>query len=121
MFKTGRRRWETLDRRTLRGFSTRPSATTWSNRATRGSKYDAAVCSGMVENPFSCERCGEREAVFWVFERYEAPDGIGAVESEEPLCRECIQDVGPSELENAYANYIFRIEPVAEAFGMTTL
>ncbi|QAU11321.1 hypothetical protein EKH57_00030 (plasmid) [Halorubrum sp. BOL3-1] len=75
----------------------------------------------MVENPFSCEACDEREAVFWVFERYEAADGVGAVEAETPLCRECVQDAGPRELENAYGNYIFKIEPVAEAFGMSTI
>ncbi len=75
----------------------------------------------MVENPFTCEVCGDREAEFWVYEHYEAPDGVGAVEAEDPLCRECVEDARPRELENAYANYLFKIEPVAEAFGMTTL
>lgn len=75
----------------------------------------------MVENPFSCEECSDRDAVFWVYERYEADDGVGAVEAEVALCQECIEGVGPTELENAYANYVFRIEPVAEAFGMSTL
>jgi hypothetical protein len=75
----------------------------------------------MGDNPYSCEDCGDREAVFWVYERYEADDGVGAVEAEMPLCRECVQGVGPSKLENAYANYEFRVEPVAEAFGMSTI
>lgn len=34
--------------------------------------------------------CGGREAVFWVYERYEAPDGVGDVEAEDPLRRECV-------------------------------
>jgi len=75
----------------------------------------------MVENPFSCESCSDNGAVFWVYERYEAADGVGAVEEEVPLCRECIEGVGPDHLEKAYANYEFRIEPVAEAFGMSTV
>jgi predicted nucleic acid-binding Zn-ribbon protein len=75
----------------------------------------------MVDNPFSCEACSENDAVVWVYERYEADDGVGAVEEEVPLCRGCSQDVGPNHLENLYANYEFRIEPVAEAFGMSTL
>jgi hypothetical protein len=75
----------------------------------------------MAENPFSCEECGDREAVFWVYERYEAPDGLCAVEAESALCQECTEGVGPTELEHAYANYEFRVNPVAEAFGMETL
>jgi hypothetical protein len=73
-----------------------------------------------VENPFSCESCGE-EAVFWVSEQWEAEDGVGAVERETPLCRECTDGVQPKHLDQAYANYEFRVEPVAEAFGMKTL
>lgn len=49
------------------------------------------------------------------------PDGLGAVEAESALCQECTEGVGPSELEHAYANYEFRVDPVAEAFGMETL
>jgi hypothetical protein len=75
----------------------------------------------MVENPFSCKECSDRDAVFWVYERYEADDGVGAVEAEVPLCRECIEGVEPNHLEKVYANYEFRIEPVSEAFGMSTL
>jgi len=75
----------------------------------------------MTDNPWSCEKCDEREAVFWVYERYEADDGIGAVEVDMPLCRECTQGVGPQKLENAYGDYVFRVEPVAEAFGMSTI
>ena len=73
----------------------------------------------MPENPFSCEACDNREAVFWVYERY-ATDG-GAVELDAPLYRECVEDAGPRHLDDAHANYVFRIEPVAEAFGMSTI
>jgi hypothetical protein len=75
----------------------------------------------MVDTPFSCESCDENDAMFFVFERYEGEDGLGAVESEVALCQECIEDVGPEHLENAYANYEFKIDPVPEAFGMTAL
>jgi acyl dehydratase len=73
-----------------------------------------------VENPFDCELCSA-EAEFFVQERWEAEDGLGAVESDTPLCAECASDEGPRHLDQAYANYEFRIEPVPEAFGMTTL
>jgi hypothetical protein len=75
----------------------------------------------MVENPVSCGECGDRAAVFWVYERYDAPDGVGGVEAETPMCRECTEGVGPSELEHAYTNYEFRVNPVAGAFDMETL
>jgi len=70
-----------------------------------------------VENPFDCEGC-ESEAEFWVYERWEADDGVGAVESDIPVCRECVAGVEPQHIDGAYANYEFRVEPVAEAFGM---
>jgi len=58
--------------------------------------------------------------VFWVYERWSEEAGM-ATEHEYPLCEECIDSVGPQNLDGAYANYLFKIDTVAEAFGMTTL
>jgi hypothetical protein len=71
-----------------------------------------------MSNPFDCYECGD-EAEFWRFETW--TDGVGGVEYEEPFCGECIKDAGPSQLDNADINYEFRIEAIAEAFGMRTL
>jgi len=67
-----------------------------------------------------CEHC-DSEAAFWVDERYLADDGVGAVERLESVCRDCVTDATPDGLENAYANYRFKIEPIPEAFDMTSL
>lgn len=69
---------------------------------------------------FDCEACGET-AEFFAFERWEAEDGVGAVESDTPLCRECVADDKPRHLDQAYSNYVYKISPVPEAFGMNTL
>ena len=73
----------------------------------------------MSETTFTCEGC-DADAVFWVYERWSEEAGM-ATESDYPLCDECIDGVGPQHLDAAYANYQFKIEPIAEAFGMTTL
>ncbi|NHX42012.1 MULTISPECIES: hypothetical protein [Haloarcula] len=73
----------------------------------------------MAENPFDCEACGD-DAVFWVYERWSDEPNM-ATEDEYPLCDECIDGVGPQHLDAAYGQYQFKIEPVAEAFGMKTL
>jgi acyl dehydratase len=73
-----------------------------------------------VETPFDCEVCSA-DAEFFVQERWEAEDGVGAVESDTPLCRECATDESPRHLDQAYANYEFSITALPEAFGMTRL
>lgn len=110
---TPRRRRADADRRAGETSPVRPTASP-------GTKSSSDLDPSMPENPFSCEVCDDCEAVFWVYERY-TPDAGGAVELDTPLCRECVEDVGPRHLEDAYANYVFRIEPVAEAFGMSTI
>lgn len=64
-----------------------------------------------------CEYCAG-EAVFWVTERWLAEDGVGGVERMEAVCGDCVADVEPEGLEQAYANYEFKIEAEPEAFGM---
>lgn len=65
-----------------------------------------------------CRRrdCG-REAAFVVLERYQDETGHGAVEAEAVLCREHTAEESPTNLEDAYADYVFRVEPIPEAGG----
>jgi len=65
----------------------------------------------------NCENCTE-EAVFWVTERWLAEDGVGGVERMEAVCADCVEDIEPEGLEQAYPNYEFKIEAEPEAFGM---
>lgn len=65
-----------------------------------------------------CEYC-DAEAVLWVKERWEAPDGVGGVERTEPVCVDCAGDVEPEGLDGVYANYEFKIEADGRAFGMS--
>lgn len=53
---------------------------------------------------FDCEECGDT-AEFFVFERLAADDGVGAVESDTPLCWECVANDEPRHLDQAFANY----------------
>lgn len=71
------------------------------------------------EVAFDCTVCGDT-AEFFVFERWD-DDGVAAVEAEDPLCGRCVEDAEPQHLDDAYANYVFKIDPISEAFGMTAL
>lgn len=67
-----------------------------------------------------CEKCGEK-AVYTVYERYLASDGVGAVERGERLCSDCVESVTPECLDQSYPRYEFRIQPAPEAAGMGTV
>lgn len=62
-----------------------------------------------------CHRraCNE-PAAFLVFERYQEETGHGAVEAEAALCREHTVEESPTNLDSAYADYVFRVEPLPE-------
>lgn len=63
----------------------------------------------------TCHRRGCNEpATFVVLERYQEETGHGAVEAEAVLCREHTAGESPTNLDSAYADYVFRVEPIAE-------
>lgn len=68
----------------------------------------------------TCHRRGcDEPATFVVLERYQEETGHGAVEAEAYLCREHTAEERPSNLDRAYAEYAFRIEPISESVTPT--
>lgn len=66
--------------------------------------------------PRTCHRRGCTEPVeFVVLERYQEETGQGAVEAAAFLCRDHTAEESPTNLDGAYADYVFRVEPVGEA------
>lgn len=66
--------------------------------------------------PRTCHRRGcEESAAFVVLERYQEDTGHGAVEAEAFLCREHTAEESPVNLDGVYDEYVFRVEPLAEA------
>ena len=64
--------------------------------------------------PQSCHRRGcTRPATFAVLERYQEETGHGAVEVEALLCTEHTAEESPTNLDEDYADYVFRVEPLA--------
>ncbi|MFC4437207.1 MULTISPECIES: hypothetical protein [Natrialbaceae] len=61
-----------------------------------------------------CHRrgCDER-AQFVVLERYQEETGKGAVEAEAALCRDHTDEESPANLEGAYDDYVFHVEPIS--------
>jgi hypothetical protein len=66
-------------------------------------------------SPRTCHRrgCDER-ATFVVLERYQEETGHGAVEVEAYLCQDHTAEESPTNLDNADADYVFRVVPLAE-------
>ncbi|MFC6905890.1 hypothetical protein [Halalkalicoccus tibetensis] len=63
--------------------------------------------------PFDCHRRScEKTAEFWVYERYQEENDLGAVEAEVSLCREHTAEERPHNLDQANSEYIFKIEPI---------
>lgn len=66
--------------------------------------------------PRGCHRRGCNElATFVVIERYQEDTGHGAVEAEAALCREHTAEESPSNLDGAYPDYVFRVQPIPGA------
>jgi hypothetical protein len=65
------------------------------------------------DSPPECHRrgCPER-AAFLVLERYQEETGKGAVEARAFLCREHTAEEGPVNLDDAYPEYVFRVDPL---------
>ena len=65
------------------------------------------------DGPTECYRRGCAEpAEFSVTERYQEETGKGAVEATSLLCVDHTVAEGPTNLDSAYDEYVFRVEPV---------
>lgn len=61
-----------------------------------------------------CEVCGD-DPVYWVEEKYLAPDGATSVDRLEPRCPECVKDAEPNGLDNPlWPNYEYKITMITE-------
>lgn len=82
-----------------------------------------AVENEVDDDPDSARTCHRRgcnePATFAVLERYQEETGHGAVESEAFLCREHTAEESPTNLDLAYADYVFRVEPLPETSEST--
>ncbi|MFC4357729.1 hypothetical protein ACFO0N_07175 [Halobium salinum] len=65
------------------------------------------------ESPRSCHRRGcDEPAAFLVLERYLEETGQGPVEARAYLCADHTGEECPTNLDHAYEEYVFRIEPI---------
>jgi hypothetical protein len=68
------------------------------------------------DSPRLCHRRGcDEQATFEVLERYQEETGHGAVEVTVALCRAHADDESPTNLDNAYEDYVFRVKPLPSA------
>ncbi|MFW5964990.1 MAG: hypothetical protein ACOCQM_08985 [Natronomonas sp.] len=68
------------------------------------------------EPPRECHRRGcEEPPEFVVRERYQEETGHGAVVATAYLCRDHTDEESPTNLDNAYSGYVFRVDPVETA------
>ncbi|MFP9190661.1 hypothetical protein [Natronosalvus vescus] len=68
-----------------------------------------------------CHRRGCAElAAFVVVERYQEETGHGAVEATAVLCREHTAEESPVNLDGAYEDYVFRVQPLDGAVETET-
>jgi hypothetical protein len=77
---------------------------------------DPETRTEQVDSPDDDRPCRRRDcdrrAVFLVVERYLEETSRGAVEATAELCREHTAEESPTHLEDAYAEYVFRVEPL---------
>lgn len=78
---------------------------------------DASESDAEREAEFDVRECHRRgcadPADFLVLERYQEETGHGAVESTAVLCREHAAEESPTNLDHAYPDYVFRVEPLS--------
>lgn len=80
-------------------------------------RADERPPSDDANEPRVCHYRGCNElATFRVLERYQEETGHGAVTAEALVCREHADDESPTNLDNAYDEYVFRVEPLADTF-----
>jgi hypothetical protein len=71
-----------------------------------------------TDSPPECHRRGCSEpAAFVVMERYQEETGKGAVEARAFLCREHADEESPTNLDGAYPEYVFRVDPLPGVWG----
>lgn len=76
-------------------------------------KVDHRETADNPDSPRECHRRGCNEpAAFVVLERYQEDTGHGAVEAKAALCAEHTAEESPTNLDSAYADYVFRVEPL---------
>ena len=64
----------------------------------------------------TCHRRGcDDPATFVVVERYLEETGHGPVTAEATLCQDHTAEESPTNLDHAYADYVFRVSPLSEA------
>lgn len=69
------------------------------------------------EGPAVCHYRGCTElATYRVVERYQEETGHGAVTAEALVCEAHADDESPTNLDHAYPEYVFRVEPLPDAF-----
>ncbi|ELY48303.1 hypothetical protein [Natronorubrum sulfidifaciens] len=74
-----------------------------------------------LESPRECHRRGCTEpATFLIVERYQEETGHGAVEAEAVLCRAHTAEESPVNLDSAFEDYLFRIEPLSKTEAAAT-
>ncbi len=70
------------------------------------------------DGPPVCYRRGcDEPAAFRVTERYQEDTGKGAVEATALLCTDHTVAEGPANLDSAYDEYVFRVEPIETGDG----
>lgn len=70
---------------------------------------------GNDDAPIECHRRGCTElAAFVVRERYQEEGGHGAVEAVARLCPAHATEESPTNLDGAYSDYVFRVDPIPE-------
>lgn len=66
-----------------------------------------------ADSPRLCHRRGCDElATFLVLERYQEETGHGVVEATAALCQKHADEESPTNLDAAYEDYVFRVEPL---------
>lgn len=69
------------------------------------------------DEPQVCQYRGCNElATFRVVERYQEETGHGAVTADALVCQSHADEESPTNLDHAYDEYVFRVEPLPEAF-----
>jgi len=73
------------------------------------------VTEDSTDLPTCDRRSCDETAAFRVLERYLEDTGKGPVEAETVLCRAHTDEESPVNLDAAYPDYVFRVEPISEA------
>ena len=91
------------------------------NERRNGTERDSGERRQNGEDSNSSRQCHRRDcdepAQFVVLERYQEETGKGAVEAEAALCQDHTDEESPANLDGAYDDYVFHVEPISETDG----